>query len=287
MPAFQEAVIPSDLWYHELGVDEGLEEGVAESGPWARKPYLVNWADRTRFVNALFSTGNPFSGPGTPWIRPLRFRYPDATFSNNIFAKGVSIKGTGDYDDIGDTGLAPIKYKNAIVTVEFGFLDWMGGDANNSLTPNEEENQALQYATQELDFTAEYVNVPMAVVSFTDGKKYDTPMSRRIGVIKETLTWHRLPYLPVSELQTYTDCVNADVFLGNSRGTCFFEGAKTTREMDDRGEIVQKVTMSFKWRIIDWNKFMRPDTGAWDTIIYNGDPTKTTFEYKDFTPLFW
>lgn len=289
MPVSVEAAIPDDILsdprFDELGIEHGLEEGVNDQGPWARKPYIVPWLKRGEFIRAIVGTNGVTTGEAGAWIRPTRMRYPDPTFADNIFVRGVSVKAEGDYRNI---GTFPIEYTNAIVTVDFGIVDFLGDDPGflNSVTNDPAENEALQYATQELDFTAEYVNVPAKSVGFTDGLKYDIPMHRRVGVVKMSLTWHKVPFIPMSRAREYIDSVNnEDKFLGCNRGTVFFEGCRTVRELDSAGQITQKVQMSLKYRSIDWNWFLRPDNGTWGLIIYNGDPIKVTYPYKNFRSL--
>jgi hypothetical protein len=234
----------------------------------------------------MTGAGQVNTGPGTPWIRPNRYRYPDTMFASNIFAKGFTIKPIGDWvkDPITRKPVTPIAYTQAIVVVEFGMLDWMGFDPNNSFSPNPQENEALQYATQEIDFDIESMDLPNKFLRFaSDNKKIDSPMQTQVSIIKMKLTWHKLPYFPVTLLKDYVGTLNNATWLGNSRGLVLFEGANTTREMDSEGNIVQKMAMTFKIKPIDWNMRIRPDVPAFDMVTSETDSTWTPYTYRDFS----
>jgi hypothetical protein len=286
-----EVTIPADILasesFQELGPEDGFEEGVNEQGPWARKPYAMAWLDRARFISAMTGAGQVQTGPGGPWIRPTRYRYPDTSFASNIFAKGFSVKAIGDWikDPTTRKPVTPIAFTEAIVVVEFGMLDWMGFDPNNSFSPNPEENEKLQYATQEIDFDAEYTSVPNRFLRFADGTKIDSPFNIRVPVIKMKLVWHKLPYFPVTVLKDYVGTLNDSTWLGNSRGLVMFEGANTTREMDSEGNVVQKMAMSFKIRQNDWNMSLHPVNPVWMIVTSDVDPTWNPYVYRDFNDL--
>ena len=112
-------------------------------------------------------------------------------------------------------------------------------------------------------------------------------------VITMKITWHRYPVLPMPLLRTYADSVNDNKFLGCDKGTVFFAGPRTVREKMTDGTVTQKVEMTFKWREVDWNKFMRDDSNAFDFVVSKDAaigggtaPTgSTTYTYRDFSKL--
>lgn len=270
--------------YEPLGTDYGFREGSNARGPWAVVPYRVAWANRFRFANDMQGRSS-VTGPKAPWSRTLPFQYPP---SPNMYAQDVNIEGIGDI--IPDSGPVP-QYTDAIITVNFGIPDFSFQTSDdpfflNSLSQDATENQSLQYASQEVDYAVEWIPTPVAPATFeSDGAKVTTPLNRRVNVTRLTITWHRFPVLPLSTIRTYADSVNDATFLGGDRGTVFFEGCKTVREASTDGTLTQKVQMSLKWRKNDWNEFLREDDASWDTIIYNGDTTQTTYPYKDFGAL--
>lgn len=286
-----DVTIPADILsspsFQELGPEEGLEEGVNEQGPWARKPYAMAWEDRGRFIAAMTGAGQVQAGQNAPWIRPTRYRYPDPSFADNIFAKGFSVRANGDWikDETTRKPVTPIAYAEALVVVEFGMLDWMGIDFNNSFSPDPDENEALQYATQEIEFDSQEVAVPNKFLRLTDGTKIDQPYNLRLAIISMKLTWHKVPYFPVSALKTYVGTLNDATWLGNSRGTVMFDGASTVRELDSKGDVTQKVMMSFKFRKKDWNQIIHPVLGTWWTVTSSLDSTWHPYEYTNFKNL--
>lgn len=266
---------------------EGATEGCNERGPYATVPYLCDWDNRWPLVYYLAGTTST-TGANAPWIRPSPHRYPIDFAGASIYVKDAQIKGTGALVTPG--GLIPA-WTKAIVTATYGPLDYSINFGNDdplflsSLSDDPGENESLQYATQEIDYGAEWINIPNSTVGFSDGTKYDTPMSRPMTVIRMNITWHRYPVMPMNRIKDYAESVNDATFLGCERGTVYFEGVKTVREQASDGTITQKVQMSFKWRKHDWNEVMRPDDGAFDALIYNGDSSSSTFAYKNFRNL--
>lgn len=266
---------------------EGFDEGCNTRGPYANVPYLCAWNDRWALTNFFAgTTGSPGLTGG--WIRPNPYRYPVTFDGAAIYATNTTVRGTGDI--VSSPTAEIVEWTHAIVTVSYAPLDYAVNfnddpDFLNSLSDDPVENESLQFATQELDFSGEWINIPSASVSFSDLTKIDTPMSRRITVIRMHITWHRYPLMPMNKIAEYADSVNDATFLGRERGTVMFEGPKTTRELETDGTITQKVAMTFKWRKTDWNKFLRPDDGTWDEVIYDGDGTKFTYDYKNFRNL--
>ena len=270
--------------YEEL--IEGLQEGVTEQGPWAKKCYLVAWGDRQQFamdMSGLTST----TGPTSPWVRPKPYRYPDLVLSTPLYAKGVTTEPAGDVI----TGSSPIAFTSALITVDFGMLSY-SVDFNddplflNSLSQDPDENESLQYATQELDYGAEYAAIPGASVKYkTSGGPVTSTINKRSLVIQMSLTWHRYPVMPMSKIADFADTVNDATFLGRDKGTVMFEGVKTVREMATDGTITQKVQMSLKWRKEDWNKALKPDGLGYDWVVDKNDATIYTYPYRNFRGL--
>lgn len=258
-----------------------VSEGVNESGPWARKPYLVAWADRYRF--AWDMAGLSSSSGGGSWLRIGPYQYPE---SPNMFAKELTIEPEGGFTV--DATNAPIQFPQARITVLFGVMDWAALGSQDpfglqSLGSNAAEQSSLLFATQEIDFSSESITIPGSAWRFSDGTRSDTPVTRRMAVVHMNLTWHRYPLLPMSMVRTYVDTVNDATFMGCARGTVYFVGCKTVREAAADGTWTQRVMMSLKWRSQDWNKVYRPDTLTWDTQQDSGG--RTPYEYKNFANI--
>lgn len=270
-----------------LPLTDGFEEGCTAQGPYAVVPYLMAWNDRWKFLQFLAGTTST-TGPDGPWIRPTPYRYPVDLGGASIYANDAKMKGVGNI--VSGPGEV-VEWEGCIVTATFGPMNYTVNFQLddplflNSLSQDPDENQSLQYATQELDFGSEWINIPNSSAGFSDGVKIDTPMSRRLTVVKMDITWHRYPLMPMDKIATYADSVNDAKFLGRERGTVMLNGVKTVREQASDGTITQKVRMSLKWRKHDWNEFLRPDDNTFDAVIYGGDSSSSTYPYKDFKDL--
>ena len=264
---------------------EGFDEGVNDQGPYATIPYLVDWDRRWDLIRAIRGSSTTTGGV-SPWNRVNPIPYPDPSMGVNIYAKSATIKPEGNVV----VGSDPFAATHATVVVTFGVLQYTVDFQNdplflNSLSQDAGENDSLQYATQEVDFGAEWINIPNSSAGFPDGLKIDTPMSRRITVHTMRITWNRYPLMPMTKLRDYADSVNDATFLGCDRGTVFFEGPRIVRAAETDGTVSQKVSMTLKWRKHDWNEFLRPDDNSFDTLIYNGDSSSSTYPYKNFRAL--
>ena len=257
-----------------------VEEGVNESGPWARKRYLVAWADRYQFSWDMAGLSN--ASGSKSWLQGIPYQYPE---SPNLFARELRIQPAGGMI----VGSSPIAFPNAEITVLFGVLDWAALSSQDpfglqSLGTTAAEQASLLFATQELDFASEFIQLPTTSWSYaSDGAKSDTPVHRRMTIITMNITWHRYPLMPMSKISTYADSVNDATFLGCARGTVYFVGCKTVREATADGTWTQKVMMSLKYRAQDWNKVYRPDALTWDTMVDGS--SNNPFAYKDFSGL--
>ncbi len=267
-------------------LSEGLSEGCNEQGPWARRVYLLPWSLRWDFVKYLKGTSSS-TGTTGPWIRPVPKAYPVTLPGGQIYAKDVQWVGEGATVVPSD----PLEYAKARITVLWGPLDYANQTAIddpfflNSFSDDTAETPLLDGTTQELDYSAEYIQIPPGPAGFPDGLKIDTPMNRRICVTHLNITWDRFPRLPISTVRTYADSVNNATFLGGTRGTVMFQGVKTRRQLSPDGKLSQQIFMSLKWRKNSWNEFIRPDDGTFDEVIYNGDSTVATYPYKNFRVL--
>jgi hypothetical protein len=275
--------------YKELGAEFGLEEGDGPRGPFAVKPYWVDWKDRYTFSNDVLGKAAASGGIGSGWVRTTPYPYPG---SPNMFARECSIKPEGTL--ITDPVNGRISYSDAIVMVTFGIPEATLDPSQdpfflNSLSQDPIENQSLLWATQELDFATEWISVPNSSVKFfSDYAKKNTPIAKPITKVSMSITWHNYPVLPMYILRQFADSVNDKVFLGCDKGTVKFDGAKTIREYSRDGGITQKVQAGFTWRSYDWNRFLRDDGYSWDLVIdTNSDRTNPvyTFTYRDFGAL--
>ena len=267
-------------------VGEGLEEGNDERGGFAHKPYLVDWGNRILFSQQVMGQSAQSGGSKGVWTRQVPYSYPE---SPGLYAQSTQIKPFGEWFDT-----TPISYPSAIVTVTFRPLDWQAVPMDDPFYLNQiDPTTPVLYATQELDYGVEYVQLPSVGMPgvtippkfLSDSSVVPTPLNRRVTVVRMVYTWNQLPYIPMSQIQTFLDTLNDATFLGCPKGTVLFEGPKTIREQMSDGTVVQKLTYNFKYRSVDWNMSLRPDTGLWDVVYFGGSSANKTFAYQSFTPL--
>ncbi|MDR3634354.1 MAG: hypothetical protein P4L84_11165 [Isosphaeraceae bacterium] len=268
--------------FSELGEEFGWKRGQNDRGPFAEKPYLVAWADVNTFCRNLRGISNQSGGVNGNWIFNGPLLYPDSP-SDNIYCTEIAIKATGNI-----AGAGPIAYTYAIVVVTFTPLTWDGSETSdpfglNSFGETGPEIAALQTASQELDCGYLEIPRPRSSLKFADGTKIDTPSVLRLPIITMTITWERLPYLPMSAVRTMAGKVNSTVFLGCAVETVLFEPVRTSRIVMSDGTVVQRVQMGFKWRPYSWNWAIRPDTGVWAAITDLGGNKQ--YQPVDFSAL--
>lgn len=262
--------------------DPEMSEGADDQGGWARKTYGVNWPDRFQFVRDVMGYSSMAGGITGNWNRKYPLAYPD---DDHLYARSVDIKPHGKF-----LTTTPLSYEHALVTVMFRAPQWSFSSNDdplflNSFSQDPTENAALINCTQSLDFGVEWLPVPNASATYLiSGNKVTTPMSKRVTIARMVLTWTDLPYMPLTGIMTYADVVNNGTFLGRPRGKVMLEGVKTVRKRMADGNTVQDLTVSLKTRSHDWNEVLLPDC-TWDTVIFNGDSTKTLFPYVNMSPL--
>src|SRR5262249_23250782 len=154
------------------------------------------------------------TGIGAPWVRNVPYQYPDTNISTNLYAKTLSIQPAGNLVIPNN----PILFEYAIVTVNFGIMTWnaQAGDDPfflNSISQDPTENRALQFCTQDVTFGHETIPLPWASATFPDGTKLKGPVTKKISVTTMSLTWHRVPYMPMPLLRNYQGNVNTATFL--------------------------------------------------------------------------
>jgi hypothetical protein len=273
----------------ELGEEYGLAGGADEQGEFETKPYLVSYFDRGNFINQLAGTTVVSGGAGGRIIQNLPYQLPD---NPRLYYRSCSWKPEGAL--IPNT--SPIQYTHSVVTALFRQpqFNYQGSDDpgnENSLSQDPTEAAALFSATQELDFTKEWLTIPNASVKFkSDGALVKSPKGRGVTVVLMQITWDNFPYMPMGLFRNYADSVNNATFLGAAKGTVFFEGPKTHRTATVDGVATQRIQMNFKWRAQDWNKQLRDDGITWDYVVDKSYTTGSSdtfcnYAYQDFSQL--
>ncbi len=157
---------------------------------------------------------------------------------------------------IGPTEIPASPYEFAIVTVNFA-------------TPSYSFSGDTPYFSRRTRLSGVAVTCPSAVYKFADNLAADQGVAQLIAQREILLTWHNLPFLNDAKATLYINKTNTSTFLGFDPGTVLFVGTE-----NDAGTIFGEgqrydVVYSFLWRQIEWNKFRRPDTGAW-AYVFDG-----------------
>lgn len=275
------------IYYAEMGVDHGHAFGCDDKGLWETKPYLVNWYDRWTFIQAMRGTSQVIGGSGLGggagvWYRAnIPYQHPEipSLYAQDVSAKGVSLQKTPN----GITG-----HKAAIISVTFRtpVVNYQMSDQQPGVWTNDAEKQAMLWCRQELDFGSEGHSIPKSTLKFmSDNLVIKDSGSVRVSTVGITLTWEQYPLFPFNRMQAFVDCVNDATLFGCLRGSLFFKGPKIVSEASTDGSLTQKVQMQIDWRSVDWNKKLRPDSYAWDTVgaVSGG---ASLYAYKNFLGLF-
>jgi hypothetical protein len=275
-----------------LGVKEqieGLQEGWNEQGPWARKVYSVPWDNRWAFVKVLVG-GSTTTGPGGFWTRTLPYQYPDTYVQ--MYVKDIAMSPVGDVA----IGSEPIRFSgpadSCLLTCTFGIPEWpfqVGDDPFflQSLTDDPAENEALQWATQDITFGVRTYELPRSPYTFPSGRKCATPVTVRMAVVGMSVTWHKFPRKPSKAIRDLLGKVNASTFLGCAANTVYFSTCETSAEYSTDGNRVCRVHMVFEYRRKDWNRFpdVDPATGEVTWSILSDGVGGLIFEEDDFGPI--
>lgn len=245
---------------------EGFNKGIDQTGPYYRVVLKIDdWQDSDRFINAImgYTTASGPSG-GITVTRQTPHQHP---LSANLYAhSAVVVQG------LGNPILSPTGYPNydggALIEVEYrpGNVDY--GPINYNILNNQiDPNTPTTWCTQEIDFSTVTFTLPKCKYTYDTGpvgKSPDMPVSFMIPITTLVLTFHKLPYLPMTEVRARRGRINLTTFLGCAPGLVLFKGCKTTREWNQDGTVVQKVQMTFE---------ERDAAHPWNSLPSASDPT--------------
>lgn len=267
-----------------------FSKGIDQRGPFYHvKYYIDNWTDTDTFINALLgfvdNAGGSYSYHG-PHQHPL---------SPNLFCVSATCEGQGE-PQLNSDGypLFPDGRKagGALITAEY--RAWTPYDFTAEQNPQMQIDPTtpLLWCTQEIEFLTELYTVPSAKVTYSSGTYAGQPVRSysyriRVPVTVYVLTFHRVPYLPVSTIRSLQGYVNSATFLGVGAGYLYFAGARTTREFNTDGTVVAKVQLTFHERAGSassqkWNSLPNPDLD-WTPVA--GPGGQKLYPTGDFTPL--
>lgn len=243
---------------------EGFEEGIHEQGPVATKKFLCDWADRYTMANGLLGLVTNTGGAGGATTLTNPARYPE---SNNMFAREISIEGRGKATQ----GPLQIQFAQAVITVNYAVPQY-----NYLPNPDISLDPAAPYvyATQEIDFSREFVTVEKSSVTLANGHKLpDLPYSFPLAQAVMTIQLHRVPYLPAAQiLMAMQRPLNSATFLGVDPGYLMFNGCRSQTDASSDGTYTQSLTYVFAYRpVLRWDEAFDPDgVSGPQQVRYNG-----------------
>jgi hypothetical protein len=254
-------------------------KGIDEQGPFYQvQYYFADWADSDAIINQMLGYSQYIGGTtvyNAPHQHPL---------SPNLFCRSARVIGIGDA--VKNSYGYP--YFNAGFIVEAVYRTWanngpflLGTDPNG--WHNIDPDTTVLWCSQELDFLTESITIPNSTLKWkTANTTTEIPVKVDVGITVMKLTFHQLPYLPMTLVREKRGRLNSTSFLGVDRGKCLFVGGSTNREVTTTGDVTQRVTLLFKERDYDWNKYLKPDGITWDFLW---DGTNYPYVYTDLNPL--
>lgn len=267
---------------------DAYTKGIDQNGPYIRVNYKIsNWSDTDQFCRELMGIGiltGPIAG-GTitrnnPHQHPLGGGIVCIS-ANVIEGLGNPVLNSFGYPDYDGGAIIQAEYRTPPFDIQ-GSQNAINNQFDQSLTA------PLLYCTQELDFTTETYSHKAKMTYQSgpaSGSPIDIPAKYTIPITHLSLTFHKLPYMPMTAVRLLRGRVNSATFLGATTGTVLFNGAKTTREYNSDGTIVQKLTLLFSERdaLHPWNSLPSQTTATWYPVAAS-DGSKL-FPTADLNPL--
>jgi hypothetical protein len=246
---------------------DGFSKGIDDRSPWIRVVYKINsYDDTNKFANALLGFGTstgPITGPtvtkGVPHACPL---------STNLYANSATvIEGLGS--PILNADGFPNWDGGALIQVEYRPppCNFSGADNPNH---NFDPSTPITWATQELDFSTQTFTLPNSKMKFVDtNDPVDVYVKFEIPITIMTLNFAKVPYMPMTAVRNCRGRVNDATFLGSPAETVLMKGAKTTREFNTDGSVVQRVVITFEERDAahPWNSLPSASSPTFRAVI--------------------
>jgi hypothetical protein len=264
---------------------DGFSKGIDEKSPWIRAVYQIDsYDDSDDFCNALMGFGTstgPISGitvtKGVPHAYPL---------STNLFCHSATVVDGLGKPVLNADGL-PDWDGGALIQAEYrpAPMDFAGENLYHQIDPA----TPVAWCTQELDFSTTTFTLTDSQMKYTSGPntgkvvkgvyvKFEVPITIM------TFTFHKLPYMPMIAVRALRGRVNSGPFLGSPAETVLFKGAKTTREWNADGSVVQRVVLTFEERDarFPWNSLPSDDDPTFYPVSSAGTKLYPT---ADLSPL--
>jgi hypothetical protein len=201
----------------------GFEEGMNSQGPHARKSFLVE-----------------------EWSD----RYAVA---NGLLGFVQSVPGA-----VGGS------FEKAVVSAHYGVPTFAATrQADPAALHGFSPTQPILYATQELDFSVEFIKLPGASLKLSDGTAVYDDFPFRSPIAHLNLTLHQVPYLDMATIYSKMGLVNNATFLGGAVGKVMFMGGRNRLGAYTDGSYTQELLLSFNYRqYIRWDYVLKPGTST-------------------------
>jgi len=248
--------------------DEGTKEKFSrDSASSATRTLVCAWTDRVPLINALRGEVLQESPTLVQYIPPGS--YPDAPW---LFVDTVDVEGiSGETGlNVGPNGL--VGYKYARIRITYKSLPYQEG---------------IETGVFSVDFGAEWFTLSRTTPSltFSDSTggdvQTDQNPSLRLSTISFRQTRNNLPAIPVSQIISATNTVNAAAFQGAAAGTVKFDGASSQRRLFGNGSPGWDMSYAFTYRSVGWNVAYDPANG-WRPVNLKAtsQPPFTSFDYN-------
>lgn len=260
------------------------EKGIDSQGPyWVVEYQITDWSLSDQFVNALMGYS---SYNGTVAVNTGPHRHP---LSPNLACQEARVVGRGrplingsgyGYPSYQDGARIEAVYRAPVTSGNGGGGIIQPSDDPGWLHQIDPENPLL-WCTQELDFAVETLTVENSNYVWDmpgdpfDGMAVGSAVQIDVSITTMVLTYHQLPYLPVTKLRAARGKVNSLPFMGNAAEMVLFQGAKTTREWTSDGRVAQRVQLTFVERDYSWNRLLMPNKFPGDSNAYGLIKTTT------------
>jgi hypothetical protein len=264
-------------WIHTANY---FSKGIDARGPYYKVEYMIaDYADTDLMVNAMLGKVT-LSGTTVSYVGP--HQHP---LSPNLLCQSAEVVDGLGGPQLNAAGF-PYYKGQALIRAEYRAPTW---DAEAAPEQSFDAATPVVYATQELDYGTETYTTPAGVYGFVgSGLPTNIPIKYTIGITQMVLTYVKLPYLPMGVVRRLRNRVNSQTFLGADPGCVLFRGAKTHRDFNTDGSILQQVQLAFDERdsLYPWNSAPGIITpSVWEPIADAGGAGSGPYTLDDLSPL--
>ncbi len=312
-PTFEINGVPVAIYVGNDGEQGGIIEQWSDRGLEVIVYFHCRWEDRMELVRGLRGTvaevgGDvirdilPFTLPQNPLQPMTKWNRWICTGTDNFMPKKFRTDQDGAF-----TGLAGWGYYDSVVVPAHFMVTTYFTNPDESFL--QVDPSGFPFTTTKIRTSGEVFSPPSQVYKFSKpdaNGNFIRVEDIGVGVTRVRaeldITRHYMPNVPLTNIQTAIGKLNdtAMRFAGfsYSRGAILCSGVQQSDPYGDAasGLIVQ----DYEYTLIangqsndpnapqiplDWNQYMRPDNGEWDTLIdQNGN---MPFRYDDLSHLIW